>query len=99
MAEEVQWRVVCIPPYEKDSTRVGSESLVRGIAAERAEWSPIIERRTVVTTDWEAADKQVSDERRCRCDGGSYEARERPFLVHPECPVQASNQQVPGGAG
>lgn len=47
-----------------------------------------------ITEAGSAANQQV----RCRCGGGSYEVRERPFLVHPECPVHASNQQVPGGA-
>jgi hypothetical protein len=26
----------------------------------------------------------------CLCDGGSYEQKQHPFLIHPECPVHGS---------
>ncbi|CAM5531875.1 hypothetical protein [Leifsonia shinshuensis] len=40
----------------------------------------------------EFAKRETLEEGRCRCDGGAYGAQERPFLIHPECPVHGERQ-------
>lgn len=30
---------------------------------------------------------------RCRCDGGAYEVKKSPFLVHPDCPIHSAKAE------
>jgi len=49
---ETQWRVTWFPPEQDHVTKDGSEERVRRVAAEQAEWNPIIEFRTVEIGEW-----------------------------------------------
>ena len=48
---ELQWRVTWFPP-DGDTYRVGSEGLIRRLAAKQAEWNPVIETREIVVGEW-----------------------------------------------
>lgn len=48
----IEWRVTWFP-YDRDRvTRTGTESYVRKLADEHAEFNPIIETRKLIAEDW-----------------------------------------------
>lgn len=55
---DYEWRVIWFPPTKKDQVFQGDEDAVRRKAArdDVAEWNPIIEKRRVVQSPWEAAE-------------------------------------------
>lgn len=57
MHRDAEWRVTWFPPEQKQVQRRGSESVVRALARDHAQWHPIIESRYVVVTDWQMVDE------------------------------------------
>lgn len=51
----------------------------------------------LVLAVFEKATAPTDDGRRgvigCRCDGGVYGPQAHPFLVHPECPIHATDRE------
>ena len=50
---KIEWRMTYFPPHGFKRVAVGPESYIRRMADIYADWNPVLERHTIITTPWE----------------------------------------------
>lgn len=66
-----------------------------GVSAENQQWFNTrwrALRETPAAVRWISAEPLLDSITLCCCDGGSFEVRQHPFLVHPDCPLHGDRR-------
>lgn len=101
--EDISWTVVRNNSYKlfgADESAARADYEKRSKTLHKGE-TIRLERRVRVEcwvqhTDIEDERTRVGSNTDCLCDGGAYEVKEHPFLVHPDCPIHGSISSAEG---